>query len=194
MQPINLKIVRIKASWGPLKAWGPLKVWGPQKSIPCPPPLHLSRWACTQLKLPAPGKPTFVLTSQPQVSLVQSGSFCRWGPSLRPQGLPTIGQISSSRPHQMLMIIIWCIHTYHPMADVNGDFPGTSPSSAAINTSPVSLRGRGRHGRGGVSHRPLRGLLSRVSVSLDGRSSAIVGAWGRWPAHKESQTGLNNQR
>ena len=53
-----------------------------------------------------------------------------------------------------------------------------------------------RLGRGGVETIPSSSWSSRVSVSqrLDGRSSAIVGAWGRWSAHKESQTGLNNQR
>ena len=37
----------------------------------------------TQLKPPAHGRLTFVPTSLPQVSLVQSGSFCGWAPSLR---------------------------------------------------------------------------------------------------------------
>ena len=32
MQPIEVKIRKIKASWGPLK------VWGPRRSIPCSPP------------------------------------------------------------------------------------------------------------------------------------------------------------
>ena len=47
----------------------------------------------TQLKPPAHGRPTFVPTSLPQVSLVRSGSFCGWAPSFRPQRLPTIGSL-----------------------------------------------------------------------------------------------------
>lgn len=47
----------------------------------------------TQLKPPAHGRLTFVPTSLPQVSLVQSGSFCGWAPSFSPQRLPTIGSL-----------------------------------------------------------------------------------------------------
>ena len=78
------------------------------------------------------------------------------------------------------------------VVDVNGglpwDFPYPLPPQIRHQFLSEAEAGVGYHTV------LLRGLLSRVSVSLDGRSSAIVGGWGRWPAHKESQTGLNNQR